>query len=131
MGRGVSKIGAGGGGATKPKSQLDIQIENLENSIWHGHGKAVHPTSLKVGDRISGIQYSFEPDVLVPKQNKSVWSGNYNGIPTKFKADNTFKITSIKSDNKTTEISAERLGGVGGTVKKKIPNNVYLQMFAN
>ena len=132
MGRGSSKIGGGGSasaGGSKPKTQREMQIDNLEQSVWHGSGKAMHPSMLDVGDRIDGIQYEFKPDVLVPTQKKGAWSGDYNGAPMKFSADNTFQVTSVTSSGNSTTITATKVGGAGGTVKKKLPNDVYLRVF--
>lgn len=131
MGSGSSGLngGSGSAGGSQPKSQRDIQIDNLEQSIWRGIGKAMNPSQLNIGDRIDGIQYEFQPDVLAPTQKKSAWSGDYNGVPMKFSADNTFQVTSVVSSGNSTTITATKLGGTGGTVKKKISNDVYLRVF--
>lgn len=133
MGSGSSGLGGAGGksgaGASKPKTQRDLQIDNLEQSIWRGSGKALNPSSLKVGDRIEGVQYTFQPNVLMPTQKKGAWSGDYAGVPMKFSADNTFQVTSVVSKGNSTTITATKLGGAGGTVKKKIPNDVYLRVY--
>ena len=133
MGRGTSKVGGGSGsasaGGSQPKTQREIQIDNLEQSVWRGNGAAMHPSMLNVGDRIEGIQYEFTPDVLAPTQKKGSWSGDYNGTSMKFSADNTFQVTSVVSSGNSTTITATKLGGAGGTVKKKISNDVYLRVF--
>lgn len=129
MGSGPSKIGGGSGGGSKPKTQREIQIDNLEQSVWHGRGKALNPTALSVGDRIDGIQYEFQPNVLMPTQKKGAWSGDYAGTPIKFSADNTFQVTSVQTKGNSTTVTATKLGGAGGTVKKKIPNDVYLHVY--
>ena len=132
MGRGSSKVGsgsAGGGGAIQGKTQRDLQIDNLEQNIWRGSGTATRPTMLDVGDRIEGIQYSFEPNILSPTQKKGAWSGDYNGVPMRFGADNTFVVTDVVAKGNFTTITATKVGGAGGTVQKKIPNDVYLRVY--
>lgn len=132
MGRGSSGIGnggGGGGGAQRPQTQLNLQIDNLEKNVWRGSGKALHPDTVNVGDKIGGIQYSFQPNVMLPNEKKSSWSGDYNGTPMKFSADNTFRVTSVKTSGNATTITATKIGGAGGTVKKKILNDVYLRVF--
>ena len=134
MGSGKSPLSGGGGGQSgsqKPKSQRELQIDNLEQSIWRGSGKALSPSAVNVGDRIEGIQYSFEPNVLAPTQKKGSWSGDYNGTPMKFSADNYFQVTSVVSSGNFTTITASKVGGAGGTVKKKLPNDVYLRVYQN
>jgi hypothetical protein len=128
MGRGASKAGGAGGGSG-PKTQLEMQIDNLEKNIWRGSGKALNPSKLNAGDRIDGVQYSFQSDVLNPTRNKSAWTGDYNGAKIRFSADNTFQVTSVVSNGKSTTITATKIGGAGGTVKKRIPNDVYLRVF--
>ncbi len=133
MGRGSSKVGGGGsasaGGGSQPKTQRDMQIDYLERNTWRGSGKALHPSVLDVGDRIEGIQYSFRPNVLAPDRKSGFWSGDYNGAPMKFSANNTFQITSVVSSGNFTTVTATKVGGAGGTVKKKLPNDVYLRVF--
>lgn len=127
MGRGASK--AGGGGSASPKTQRDIQIDNLEQNIWRGSGKAMHPSQLNVGDRIDGVQYLFQPDVLNPTQNKGMWSGDYNGAKMRFSADNTFMVNSVVNRGNKTIITVTKLGGAGGTAKKTLSNDVYLRVY--
>lgn len=132
MGRGSSKVGggsAGAGGGSQPKTQREMQIDYLEGNTWRGVGTATHPSMLNVGDRIEGIQYSFEPNILNANRKSGFWSGDYNGTPMKFSANNTFQVTDVVSSGNSTTITATKLGGAGGTVKKKLPNDVYLRVF--
>lgn len=131
MGRGSSKVGGSGGGgagATQPKTKRQIQIDNLEQK-WGGSGKALHPEDLKVGDTISGIQYFFSDDALNPDEKKGSWSGDMDGVKMKFSANNSFVITSIKKTPTSIEIEGNKVGGAGGTVKKKIKveDNLYFR----
>ena len=126
MGRGSSK--AGGGSQAKQKSMRDIQIESLERR-W-GSGKALKPSDIKPGDRISGMQYQFEEMIERPNEYKTAWSGTYDNNKISVSADNHFRVMSVKVGKDSTEIIAEKIGGAEGmTAKKKIKNDRYLRVW--
>lgn len=108
--------------------KLNTQIKTLEQT-WGGSGKALTPDKVKVGDRIEGVQYTFKPDVLKATQKKGSWSGTYQGNKMQFSANNTFQVTAVKNTKKGVEITADKIGGAGGTVKKVIPKDTYLKVF--
>ena len=108
-------------------NKRNIQIQELDKT-WGG-GKALTPDKIKVGDRIDGIQYTFNADSLKPTQKKGAWSGEYQGNKMQFSANNTFTVTNVRNTKKGFEITADKVGGAGGTVKKVIPKDTYLRVF--
>lgn len=109
------------------------QIDSLESS-WNrsgGNSKAIRPTDIQKGDIIGGETYSFRDGVEAPDIGKSKWSGDYNGAKMNFSADNTFKVTDVKRTGSGVEVVVEKIGGAGGTAKKKFKQgqDIYVRKY--
>ena len=106
------------------------QIDNLENSIWRGTGKAINPNNIKKGDVIDLEQYKFNETNLKPTVIKGMYKGEYNGVGVRGSVkDVSMRVDSVKAGKTTTTITGQKLGGAPVTITEEFPNDVYLRTF--